>query len=265
MNKYAITGGLEGKNRLAILSRAMHEYTKNFISRAGVKKGDKVLDIGCGGGDVSFELADIVGDQGKVVAIDFDEKIIVLNQVDAQRRNKKNIQFKVGDVFNLSEINKYDFIYVRFLLSHLDNPVLALTNITKAAKVGGTIAIEDTQFSGHFSYPKCKAFEEYIKLYKNVLAKRKANADIGVQLTEMFTNAGLDDIHVQVVQPVFMYGEGKLISYITMDKIKESLKKEKLASEEEINKILQELLVFTENPNTILSLPRVFQVYGNKK
>jgi len=58
---YVIRGGIEGRARLRILSRVMWPSTLNLLQRAGISCGMTCLDIGCGGGDVSCELARLVG------------------------------------------------------------------------------------------------------------------------------------------------------------------------------------------------------------
>jgi hypothetical protein len=74
----------------------------------------------------------------------------------------------------------------------------------------------------------------------------------------------LYDIRFDVIQPVFESGDGKWMAYITMDKIKDSLLQQGLANQDEIEKTLSALKLFTENKNSIISLPRIFRVSGLK-
>ena len=71
-NHYIIRGGRAGKERLRVLWRVMRPTTLNVLERAGVRPGMKCLEVGCGSGDLAFELAWIVGPKGKVVATDID-------------------------------------------------------------------------------------------------------------------------------------------------------------------------------------------------
>jgi 2-polyprenyl-3-methyl-5-hydroxy-6-metoxy-1,4-benzoquinol methylase len=52
---YVIRGGIEGRERLRILARVMRPSTLNLFERVGIASGASCLDVGCGGGDVSFE------------------------------------------------------------------------------------------------------------------------------------------------------------------------------------------------------------------
>jgi hypothetical protein len=57
----------EGRKRLRVLAHVMRPTTLNLFDRVGIRPGMACLDVGCGGGDVTFELADLVGPKGRVV------------------------------------------------------------------------------------------------------------------------------------------------------------------------------------------------------
>ena len=264
MKHYVIAGGAEGKSRLKVLSRVMQPHTQNLFQRLGITTGMHCLDIGCGGGDVTFELALLVGNSGQVVGQDLDETIIRLTQEDCQQLNLTNVHLKVADVFSLNEKEKYDLVYTRFLLTHLNRPQTAIEKMKMAVKSGGLIAVEDIEFSGHFCYPKCSAFDKYIELYQQVVKNKEGDPEIGPKLPGILRQAGFKKVNLNLVQPTFMEGEGKLVAQITMEKIREAILEQALSSPNEIDTIISEIKEFTQNPETIISLPRIFQVWGRK-
>jgi ubiquinone/menaquinone biosynthesis C-methylase UbiE len=67
---YVIRGGVEGRERLRILGRVMHPTTRALLDRVALREGMTCLDVGCGGGDVTLEIARIVGPAGHVLGID---------------------------------------------------------------------------------------------------------------------------------------------------------------------------------------------------
>ena len=69
---YLIRGGIAGRERLRVLARVMRPGTLALLERAGVTAGLRCLDVGCGGGDVTFDLASLVGITGHVVGVDLD-------------------------------------------------------------------------------------------------------------------------------------------------------------------------------------------------
>src|SRR5262249_10791451 len=69
---YIIRGGQAGRERLRLLARVMWPTTRELFERVGVRPGMRCLDVGCGGGDLSLDLARLVGPRGSVVGIDLD-------------------------------------------------------------------------------------------------------------------------------------------------------------------------------------------------
>jgi 2-polyprenyl-3-methyl-5-hydroxy-6-metoxy-1,4-benzoquinol methylase len=72
MEGYVIRGGSEGYNRLLLLARASWPDTAALFSRAGIRSGMKCIDLGCGGGEVTIEMARLVEPGGSVMGVDMD-------------------------------------------------------------------------------------------------------------------------------------------------------------------------------------------------
>lgn len=81
---YVIRGGIEGRERLRILSRVMEPSTKALLDRLGLRDGSICADVGCGGGDVSLELARRVAPTGHVIAFDIDQAKLDLARAEAK-------------------------------------------------------------------------------------------------------------------------------------------------------------------------------------
>ena len=147
-HRYAIRGGKEGKKRLDLLARVMLPTTMELLDRAGLTRGMKCLDVGCGGGHVTISMARVVGPEGHVIGTDTDADILALAREDAEAAKITNVEFQQVD-------------YARFLLSHLNETEKCLAAMMEACLPGGTIVIEDTDFAGSFCYPTCAAYERY--------------------------------------------------------------------------------------------------------
>jgi hypothetical protein len=72
-------------------------------------------------------------------------------------------------------------------------------------------------------------------------------------------------VKVDVIQPIFASGEGKQLARLTLINIRDSLLAEKLATEAELDAILEDLTKFTDNAQTLMSLPRIFQLRGRRE
>jgi SAM-dependent methyltransferase len=265
MARYIIRGGAEGKKRLEVLGRVMWPTTSRLLEQTGLAPGMTCLDLGCGGGDVSLQLARLVGHHGQVIGLDMDE-----TKLDAARQNASqlalaNVQFRRSNVEDWTEESRYDFIYCRFLLTHMTDPLRVLRQMLRATRPGGTAAVEDIDFAGYFCHPPCAGFDTYVRLYRAAAARQGADADIGPKLYTMLLDAGWGHVNVSVVQPTFAAGEGKQIAVLTLINIADSLLAEKLVTEPELQSAIDDLNRFSEDPRTLVSLPRVFQVWGRRE
>lgn len=264
MTQYVIAGGREGKDRLKLLSEVLHPTTSELLTTTGIAKGMKCLDVGCGGGFVTALMSDLVGDDGEVVGIDADEVILDLARTDARECGRRNLDFIKYNAADQHRQDYYDFVYARFLLTHVPDPQGCLNSMVSNSKHGGLVVAEDIDFTGGFSYPPCDAYQRYCTLYQQVVHKRGGDANIGPKLPAMFNAAGLDDVHVKVVQPVHIEGDGKLMASITMQRIAASVIAEQLASQGEIDEIVEALNDAASNSGILISLPRIFQVWGRR-
>ncbi len=261
---YIISGGQAGKSRLNVLAGVLENSSRNLLLANGLKEGSSFLDAGCGGGNVATMAAEMVGATGHVTALDFDETLIALNQQEAAEQGISNLSYHALSAYDVAYENEFDVVYARFLLSHLQRPAEVLLNMLRAAKPGGRVVVEDVQFSGHFCYPANAAFSKYLELYAALATQRGQNPEIGPALPGMFKQAGIKEVHFDVIQPAFSSGPGKQMACITLDRIKESLISQGLAGADEVAQTQTQLETFTADEQSIISLPRIFRVSGVK-
>jgi ubiquinone/menaquinone biosynthesis C-methylase UbiE len=168
---YIIRGGEEGRARLLVLSRVMRPTTLSLLNRAGIRPGMECLEAGCGSGDLAFDLAGIVGPSGRVVATDIDEIKLKLARQEAEQQRLTNLEFRLADIVE-DELENFDFVQARFVLTHLLNQQKALEKMWEAIHPGGILAIQDTDFRGHFCHPECAAFSRYVELDTKTAQRR---------------------------------------------------------------------------------------------
>ena len=261
---YVIRGGIEGRNRLRILSRVMWPSTLNLLQRAGLRVGMRCLDIGCGGGDVSCELARFVAPSGSVVGMDIDDVKIGIAREEAAALDIPNLEFRACNLSETEPEAEFDFVYARFLLTHLTDPDAMLAKIRSALFPGGTLVVADIDFRGYFSYPESPALARYVALYTEAVKRRGGDPNIGPRLPALLAANGFKNIQASVAQPAGLDGEVKLISPLTMENISDAVIAEGLASRAEIDQIVDELYVYARTPGTIGCMPRVVESWGQR-
>jgi hypothetical protein len=133
-----------------------------------------------------------------------------------------------------------------------------------ALRPNGILAAEDIDVAGHFSYPQSTAFKRYVELYQQAGIKRGANPLIGPILPGLLESARFQEVEFKVVLPTFTKGAGKQLALLTLFGIQHSVVSEKLASKQEVDHIIRELKIFTEDEDSMISFPRIFQVKGER-
>jgi SAM-dependent methyltransferase len=258
--RYVISGGDAGWRRLNLLARTMGPTTDALLVDAGVREGMTCIDVGCGGGHVARRLAELVGESGRIVAIDLDQVKLAAAADEAECAGLRNIAFRAADVLDWREPSSYDVVYGRFILSHLPDSPRVLANMRDALRPGGVVVLEDIDFSGGFCHPDNDGYRRYSELYSAVVHKRGGDADLGKRLFELTCTAGLTDVHVRVVRP----GDApeKAMALVTLQNIVSAVLAESLAMESELQADIASLEAFTNDSRSLIALPRIFQVWS---
>lgn len=264
-DKYLIRGGLEGRERLRLISRVMQPSTLAFLEGLAPARDARCLDVGCGGGDVTTLLSRMVP-QGHVTGIDFDSASIQIAQREAEGLGIGNVDFRVEDVTARPKTDeRYDLIHVRFLLTHLRDPGAALSRFYDQLKPGGLLAVQDIDFDGHVCYPPSSAFNRYVELYSKSARARGCDPCIGPRLPSLVQAAGFSDVRVGIVQPSGISGEVKVIAAITFDLIADGLLKSGLDTPDNLHSTSEALYKYAQQPGSFMSVPRIFQCSGARK
>ncbi|WP_051328804.1 methyltransferase domain-containing protein [Geminicoccus roseus] len=260
---YIIRGGLEGRERLRLLARVMRPASLDLFARAGVDGGMRCIDVGCGGGDASIELARIVAPTGSVVGLDVDP--IKIGLARAEAAGIGNLSFVQADLeTGLADLAPADLVYSRFVLSHLRSPEVALARLPAQVLPGGLLVLEDIQISAHLVDPPSAAHDAYVDLYRRAAQARGADPDLGPRLPALLRAAGFSDVQVQVVQPAGLQGEMKQVSRLTMESIADAVLQAGLADHGRIDGIVAELARMADDPAVLMSIARVVQAWGRK-
>jgi SAM-dependent methyltransferase len=261
---YLIRGGLEGRERLRVLGRVMRPTTLPLLERAGVAAGMRCLDVGCGGGDVTFDLASLVGLTGHAVGIDVDATKIELARSDAEQVEISNVEFRVGDLADGLGEEEYDTVYVRFVLTHLRDPASGIEVMRRALRPGGRLIVEDIDFRGSFCEPAHPGFERYEEIYVESARRNGGDPWIGLRVPAMLVAAGFERVQPHVVQPAALEGESKLMPALTLENIKATAQRHQVATAEEIDRLVDELCAVARDPRIYVANPRIVQVIGEK-
>lgn len=186
--------------RLDMQGRLYREVTVRALVEAGVRPGMRVLDIGCGSGDVSAVAAEVVGPGGEVVGIDRGEAAVMTARERASAAGLTNVSFHVGEVgeagsgSRIGAGGRFDALVGRFVLMHQRDPSGVLAAAVRAVEPGGPVVMIESWMelirSGH-SEPHSPLYDEIVRFKCDVVEAAGADVRAGGRLRRIFVDAGL--------------------------------------------------------------------------
>jgi ubiquinone/menaquinone biosynthesis C-methylase UbiE len=262
LDSYIIRGGKAGRDRLGVLARVLRPTTLQLLDQAGDLNGMTIVDAACGGGDVTFDLAERAGPNGRVIGLDLDETKLELARAEVKERGIDNVDFENANVTEPWPVKGIDLVYARFILTHLAEPSLLLQRAKDALRPGGQILVEDIDIDGYFCEPDCPAFARSNELYIAAARGRGCDPFIGRRLLKHLEAVGFAEVGTGVVQPFGRDGDAKQIAALTFAAVSGSIVAAGFATKAEADSIQAELDAFTARPDTTFSLPRIFRAWG---
>lgn len=260
-NPYSIRGGEVGRSRLRLLSEVMREGTDPLLDRFCMP-GMRCLDLGSGGGDVATSMAARVGDNGSVLGVDLDAAKVAMATAEAHALGLRNVAYEAADVNEWSPSERFNLVYARFLLSHLPSRRELLERAKEWLAPGGVLLLEDIDFRGHRSHPHSLELDTTVAWYEQVVAKRGGNAWLGPELPGLLREAGLANVGIGAWQPVALQGGIKDLIVVTIEAISQAIVDDGLATEDELQRVVERLRSVADDSTTLMGGPTIFQAWG---
>lgn len=190
--KYWLGSTDEERRRLTQQHDAWRAVTLDVWQRAGFSTGQTLLDLGSGPGHGSCDLAEIVGPEGRVVALDESHEYIDTLRAHVARTGQTQIDATVGDV-DSSDLGTsvFDGIFVRWLFCFLSDWAPVLATVAAALKPGGTLAIIDyTDFLQIDIHPSSQRFNDMFMCVYRSFRDAGGDLDAGNKLPSMLSQHG---------------------------------------------------------------------------
>lgn len=151
--------------RLNLQHGIWRELVQDCWRRAGIGHGQRVIDIGCGPGFASVDLADVVGAEGEVIGIERSERFIEHAQALCKSRAFNNVTFQHADVM-LDEltVQNADAIWCRWLAIFVSDPALLVQKMAAMVKPGGKLVFHEyVHYETYQSVPPSRYLEEFVR------------------------------------------------------------------------------------------------------
>jgi ubiquinone/menaquinone biosynthesis C-methylase UbiE len=144
--------------RLLLQGRLYDDYTEHALRLAGLRPGMRVLDIGCGPGDVSFVAARLVGPTGTVLGVDAAPTMVELARARAREKGLSTVHFTLDAVDTIVPDEPVDAVIGRLILMHLPHPAATLRRLSSFVRPGGVVAFSENDITATRSIPNIPLF-----------------------------------------------------------------------------------------------------------
>jgi ubiquinone/menaquinone biosynthesis C-methylase UbiE len=160
-----------------------------------LRPGLRVLDVGCGPGTISVDLARRVGPDGRVLGLDVAAEVVEQAEAHRAEAGVANASFATGDVYGLDLPDaSFDVVHAHQVLQHLTDPVAALRELRRVLVPGGLLAVRDSDYGAFTWAPADPGLDRWLALYHRLTERNGAEADAGRYLLGWVQAAGYADV-----------------------------------------------------------------------
>ena len=184
-------------SRLDLQGEVYRGITLRAFQKAGIGPGMRVLDIGCGSGDVSITVGQLVGPTGSVLGIDRGVEAVRDAAEKAAAAEATNVRFEQHDIDAFRADEPFDALVGRFILMHQPSPSTALATAARNIRPGGMVVMIESHMellrTGGHSAPYSPLYDTILRFKSEVVMGAGADLHAGGSLRKTFLNAGLPE------------------------------------------------------------------------
>jgi SAM-dependent methyltransferase len=200
---YALGHAAEEQRRLDNQGAMIRPQTERLLREAGLGPGMRVLDAGCGTGDVTLQVAELVGPRGMVVGVDRSAEALATAGERVAARGLGQVGFVQEDVAAMTAARPFDAVVGRLLLMHQPEPAAVLRHLAGLVRPGGTVAFLEFALVPILAVPARPLYERAYGWVLGALTRAGIQVDLGLHLDAVFAAAGLPAPAVRIESMVF--------------------------------------------------------------
>ena len=199
--------------RLELQGGALAPATRMILTEAGIRPGMRVLDLGCGAGDVTFVAADLVRPGGSVVGVDRSPQALARARLRAEQRGLAQVQFVEASLDEPAPGGPFDAIVERLVLWTVPDPAGLLRRQATVLRPGGLVVPIEEDLSTIRSLPET-AFGTQVKSWLVEAFAKAGMSMVGSRLWAIVQEAGLHPVGMIGIQPHFGPGDETGIAFL---------------------------------------------------
>jgi ubiquinone/menaquinone biosynthesis C-methylase UbiE len=199
--------------RLLLQGRLYNDYTEHALRLAGLRPGMRVLDVGCGPGDVSFVAAGLVGPTGTVLGVDAAPEMVELARARAAEQGFSAVHFIHAAIDAIALDEPVDAVIGRLILMHVPDPAATLRHLSSFVRPGGVIAFAENDITEARSIPEMPLFGQVTARIVRAFEAMGLSPQFGTTLHTIFADAGLGAPHLTLGTPIGTAAETDILAY----------------------------------------------------
>jgi 2-polyprenyl-3-methyl-5-hydroxy-6-metoxy-1,4-benzoquinol methylase len=196
-HEYLLGHSAQEQRRLAEQGVILQPITERLFRDAGLRRGMRVLDVGCGVGDVTCLAAEIVGSEGAVVGVDFAGTVLPTARSRAASRGLRWARFVEADIAQVSladlSSQRFDAVVGRLVLMYQADPTAVLRRLAAMVRPGGVLAFLEGIALPALAWPHRPIYAKCIERLLTAFERSGARIDMGLRLHQAFVEAGLPE------------------------------------------------------------------------
>lgn len=173
-------------------------------ARGGFGPGSQLLDVGCGPGYATLDLARLVGETGRVVGVDVSPRFVQHLQARAVALGQRNVSVELQDVEALElPPESFDGAYARWLITFVRRPEAVIAGVARALRPGGRLVVHD--YLQYAAFQLCPEHPAVRRVIDAVMASwRDGGGDphVGARLPRMMLEAGLEAVSIRPIHRI---------------------------------------------------------------
>lgn len=188
---YLMGQSAEERERLIQQAGIFGPISERFLRTVGISPGMRVLDVGCGVGDVSMLCAWLTGPGGEVIGVDRDAAALARARERVDALGLQNVRFIEADYRELREMELVDAVVGRAVLMYAADPAAAIRALLPHLRPGRIVAFQEFDFTNLVAFPPVAIYEQIAEWWKQVTSKAGIERQMGYKLFPAFRAAGL--------------------------------------------------------------------------
>jgi len=237
-----------------------------LLDQVGLRPGDSALDLGCGPRGVIELLSARVSPGGRVVGLDANPTHIAMAKDLVVERGLRDVEILAGDARNTGlASSSFDLVHARTLLITIPEPAEVVDEMVRLAKPGGWVVGLEPDTENGWCYPPHPAYERLCQMFPVAFGRNGADPKMGRRMTELYRQAGLEDIRVEAHAQ--LYPPGHTRRTIRLDLIRSmrpQILELGLAGEHDLDELDAAARAHLGDPRTLVMPGLNFLTWGRK-